>query len=241
MQPFGYESSGAFAQALHEYTDAHQWALFHTVLAHILLKSGPSMAIARQEPRELCLRFRLVCQPLAPGTPRSQRNPAKAFRVVDVGFWPIEYHFSATAQDRQFCTDLLKECQVFHENNVRNAAADPESFYAGVLPVLCVVEGVPIKQCNMFPVCTQPRADLVMDPTVTTILGELLRFCVYTMGTPFPLRPALEHIPMYAVPGGSYARRGRSGPGRRCLVSGPNTMHPAARAADHSLGWRSWV
>lgn len=51
-----------------------QWALFQTVLAHILLKSGPGMAIARQELRRDCLRFRLVCQPLIPGTPRSQRK-----------------------------------------------------------------------------------------------------------------------------------------------------------------------
>lgn len=203
VQPFGYDSSGAFSQAMHEYTEAHQWAYIHTILAHILLRSGPSMAIARQEPRKDCLRFRLVCQPLTPGVPRSQRNPATAFRVVEAGFWPIEYHFSATAEDRAYCAHLLKNCQAYHESNLRSAAADPESeFYAGVLPVLCVVEGVSIKQCNLFPVrYWQPRADLVIDRTVTTILGELIRFCVYTMGTPFPLRPALERTPLYAVPG----------------------------------------
>lgn len=85
----------------------------------------------------------------------------------------------------------MKERQAYHENNIRNAAADPQSFYAGVLPVLCVVEGLPINLCNMFPVRSQPRADLVMDGTVTTILRELIRYCVYTMGT--PLRAALEH------------------------------------------------
>ncbi|EIW60865.1 uncharacterized protein TRAVEDRAFT_46102 [Trametes versicolor FP-101664 SS1] len=198
-QRFGYESSITFAQAMHEYTEAHQWAVYNMILAHILLKSGPSMAIAQREPiGAVMLRFLLVCQS-TPATPRSQRNPATTFKVVEHGFMRMDYYATGPARNARLCADMIKECQTYHEKNLRSKTLGP--FYVGVIPIVYTTSEVCVQHITLFPVFRPPN-NINMDPLVKRVLHDLIRYCVYTMDNGFPLR-AVDHSiqPYYAVPG----------------------------------------
>lgn len=200
MQQFGYESTLAFSQALQEYTKAHEWAIHNLIRAHVLFRSGPSMAIARQEPRTEVLRIHLVCQ-TTPGTPRSQRNPATTFRVADHGFWPIAYYSTGPARNARVCADMLRASRKCHEDNLKSPTLNSH-YYVGVLPVMYVINGVSLQPMDMFPVF-RPLHNINMDASVKVMLRDLIRYCAYTMNTAFPLRSDTidDSNAYYAVPG----------------------------------------
>lgn len=201
-KPFGYDSTTALNTAMHEYAEAHQWAIHNTILTHILLRSGPSMAVAGQQPPVDVLRFHLVCQ-TTPRKPRSQRNPATTFRVVEHGFCPLAPYNTGPPQNRQLCTEMLTDLKAYHEGFLETN----NPHYVGVLPIMFLVKDVSILQFTLFPVFRPPH-DFAMSYSVKRVLGELLRYDSYTMGTPFPLRTIDERL-CHVVPGRFTREKGK--------------------------------
>ncbi len=156
------------------------------------------MAIARQEPRTDILRIRLVCQ-TTPGTPRSQRNPATLFRVVDHGFCPISQYATGSARNAAICAELLQDSRKCHEETLRSPTLN-SYHYVGVLPVMYVIDGVTLNQTSMTHIF-RPPGNINMNIKAKTVLYDLTRYCAYTMGTALPIRATDDNDSYYAVPG----------------------------------------
>ncbi|KAL1947285.1 hypothetical protein VTO73DRAFT_14246 [Trametes versicolor] len=208
MQQFGYESTMALSQALRKYLMVHDWAVEHMVNAHVILESGTSMAIARQEPRTHILRIRLACQTTPSTPPSSQRNPATTFRVVDHGFCPIALYAAGSARNSSTtCADILQECRRIHEANLRSPTLNSH-YYVGVLPIMYFVDGCSFTQTRMLPIFRPPN-NVNMEVKARTVLYDLARYCAYTMGTAFPLCSIDDNDVYFAVPGRCVRSKGK--------------------------------
>ncbi|EIW60885.1 uncharacterized protein TRAVEDRAFT_36448 [Trametes versicolor FP-101664 SS1] len=115
-QSLGYASTKLFSKSFCDFFTAHKWAINKATIAHILLKSGPSMEIARTNPRLEILVFRFRCEPPPQhrcSTPNNasppSHNAARSTRSTSSGTTPdtsgaCPSYTSSTASRPQRCS-----------------------------------------------------------------------------------------------------------------------------------------
>ncbi|KAL1947289.1 hypothetical protein VTO73DRAFT_14250 [Trametes versicolor] len=194
-QSLGYASTKLFSKSFCDFFTAHKWAINKATIAHILLKSGPSMEIARTNPRLEILVFRFRCEPLPQH--RAPRSPASTFKLVEHGFYdPLECARRRLLNPEQ-CITTLAQCSAFHKEHLKRN--DPR--YVGSMPVMYVVDGVAAPTVQLFPVHRPPPENFFAGAFVQTALGDFVRLCVNSVNGHLPLRVADPRLPFHPVPG----------------------------------------
>ncbi|KAL1947298.1 hypothetical protein VTO73DRAFT_14259 [Trametes versicolor] len=242
-QRLGYTSSATLTKTFTDFLNAHQWTLNEASLAHIMLRSGPSMDIARSNERLELLIFRFRCEPMHT-TPHSQRNPADAFTLIEHGFFNALQYTSSGILRLKPCLDLIKESTIFHTQQLeRNKPR-----YVGCMPILYALDGMVGQTSRLFPVYL-PVNTFVMNDFTIAALQEFVALLANTMNYRLPLRVVDERHPFHPVPGhivrsgGKWVweplfaawedyEAGRAMCGRLTMLEGPRTGWPLASLMD---------
>lgn len=196
VQRLGYPSEKAFSQAFNDFMDAHKWALHSAARARMILKSGPSMEIARTNPRLELLVFRFRCK-AARTTPGSQRrDPSNAFELVENGFVGfLEYTLSGMLNLKGY-TDIVNETRIYHEQLL----ARNDDTYVGSMPILYVINNVTFRTSVVSPVYRPPQNLVVTEP-MRAALEDFVRLCANSVNGGLPLRVTDPGFPFHPVPG----------------------------------------
>lgn len=191
------------AKGFTDYLSAHWWAVDKATKAHILLKSGTSMEIARNNPHLEVLVFRFRCEGRTSSS-RALRNPGNTFKLIEHGFFSLHDYLSMGVVQFHKYIEILNTVKTMHEQQL--ARNNPK--YVGTLPAFCTIDDTTYQTVRITTV-HRPPMNFVITDYVRTAVADIVRLCVNSMKGDLPLRVADARLPFHPVPGQFVRSNGR--------------------------------